>query len=77
MQNPAADSAPAHPLLIWRRDRRMSLATLAAKAGITAASASRIEHRLQVPSPALIRKLARVTGIAAAAFLPAADDDAS
>jgi len=46
-----------HPLLRWRRDHGITLASMAERAGITAASLSRIEHDKQTPSYRLIRRL--------------------
>jgi transcriptional regulator with XRE-family HTH domain len=75
VQNPAAVTAPEHPLLRWRRDHRMSLANLATKAGSTAASISRIERDQQSPGRRLTRRLAKITGLAPEVFDRGDPDD--
>lgn len=52
-----------HPLRRYRTAKDISLETLAKRVGSTKASLSRIETRLQMPSPALARVLQKVTGI--------------
>ena len=47
----------------WRTRRALSQQELADMAGTTKANISRIEHGLQIPRPATVRRLAAALGI--------------
>jgi DNA-binding XRE family transcriptional regulator len=57
--------AGEHPLRRWRKQRRMTAATLAKAAGVTTAEIARIEGRKARGSRATLRALAVALGVAA------------
>jgi transcriptional regulator with XRE-family HTH domain len=58
----------AHPLRVWRLAQGLTCTALAAQAGTTEASISRIERGRQQPSSRLIRRLRATTQLAVADF---------
>jgi transcriptional regulator with XRE-family HTH domain len=58
-----SDTMQPHPLRNFRKSNPISIAALAEKAGVSAASISRIETGLQQPSPELSRALESLTGV--------------
>ena len=59
----------AHPLKQFRSTRELTLADLAAVAGVSEATLSRIENGKQTPRAALMSKLKAITGLSADAFI--------
>jgi transcriptional regulator with XRE-family HTH domain len=58
----------AHPLRVWRLANGLSCAALAAQAGVTEPSISRIERGRQRPSWLLIRRLREISQLEVADF---------
>jgi len=59
----------AHPLKQFRNTRDLTLADLAAVAGVSEATLSRIENGKQTPRAVLMTKLKVITGLSADAFI--------
>ena len=50
-------------LMQWRRERLLTIRSLAAAAGVSTRTVLRLEHGLQVPHPSTIKTLAAALGV--------------